>query len=394
MKLSFNTYKLSFIFFLLTTGLFAQNEIENLCETVTTTENMDHLKSLKLEMEKHALDFNNKHYAKSTKSAKLINKIPLKIHIIRNSDGSNGLDKYDLEIAIDNLNRIYSNAYMEFYVFEEINYIDDTNRSSHFVKGDEKTLSGSNYVPGIINIYFTDYIENASEQSICGYGINDKKVNLILMKNSCAMNGSSLAHEMGHIFSLVHTHGPWNSKLTTELVDGSNCDTDGDGICDTPADPRLSSQNVNSNCEYIGNQTDSNGDVFNPDTGNIMSYSRKACRGYFTPQQLSRMYAFFQVEKNDFIQTEKGIELNEDYSASNDLNIVSIYPNPVRNSKIYLKDAQGFNEIGFQIMTLQGQIIAKGKTTNSEVNVEQLSSGSYLIIMEHNNSKTVKRFIK
>ena len=30
-----------------------------------------------------------------------------------------------------------------------------------------------------------------------------------------------------------------DDKKTTELVDGSNCDTDGDGICDTPADPGL-----------------------------------------------------------------------------------------------------------------------------------------------------------
>ena len=118
------------------------------------------------------------------------------------------------------------------------------------------------------------------------------------MKNSCVTNDSSLAHELGHFFSLIHTHGPDNNKMTTELADGSNCDTDGDGICDTPADPMLSCDNINNFCEFTGIETDANGHAFNPDTGNVMSYSRKPCRNHFTNQQLARMYAFYHTTKN------------------------------------------------------------------------------------------------
>ncbi|APY11868.1 hypothetical protein BWZ22_11770 [Seonamhaeicola sp. S2-3] len=103
---------------------------------------------------------------------------------------------------------------------------------------------------------------------------------------------------MGHFFSLIHTHGPDNNTLTTELVDGSNCDTDGDGICDTPADPKLTCENVNNFCQYIGTETDANGQAFTPDTGNIMSYAYKACRTHFSEQQLARMYAFYITQKN------------------------------------------------------------------------------------------------
>ena len=70
------------------------------------------------------------------------------------------------------------------------------------------------------------------------------------MRNSCAYNGSTIIHEFGHYFSLFHTHGPTNSAITTELVDGSNCTTSGDELCDTPADPNLSG-NV-TNCLYTG----------------------------------------------------------------------------------------------------------------------------------------------
>ena len=46
-----------------------------------------------------------------------------------------------------------------------------------------------------------------------------------------------LAHELGHALGLPHTHGYTNTGTTTELVDGSNCTTNGDRFCDTPADP-------------------------------------------------------------------------------------------------------------------------------------------------------------
>ena len=82
------------------------------------------------------------------------------------------------------------------------------------------------------SIYFTDYVESSTGGSLCGYAYYPGGADVILMKNSCATNGSTLPHEVGHFFSLRHTHGPSNLLTTTELVDGSNCDTDGDEICD------------------------------------------------------------------------------------------------------------------------------------------------------------------
>jgi hypothetical protein len=78
-------------------------------------------------------------------------------------------------------------------------------------------------------------------------------------------------------------------------VDGSNCDVAGDLLCDTPADPRLSSSTVTDfpECLYIGGE---NGPCpgdgpFAPDTSNLMSYSRKRCRDNFTAQQDTRALA-------------------------------------------------------------------------------------------------------
>jgi hypothetical protein len=196
---------------------------------------------------------------------------------------------------------------------------------------------------------------------------------------------------MGHVFSLLHTHGASNTKMTTELADGSNCDTDGDGICDTPADPKLSSNSINNFCEYIGTETDLNGNLFNPDTKNIMSYSRKACRNNFTNQQLARMYAFFNSAKTQFVFSKEDIETT---SISNNINDLSVYPNPVKNGKIYLKSTGEISDASYQITNFQGQMLAKGQYLNAEINVNQLPSGSYLLILENSNSRVIKKFLK
>ena len=77
---------------------------------------------------------------------------------------------------------------------------------------------------------------------------------------------------------LYHTHQ--TSRFGYELVSGSNCDTAGDLICDTPADPGLSSSNVDTTCKYKGTSRDPDGNTYNPDTRNVMSYSR-AVRIFF-----------------------------------------------------------------------------------------------------------------
>jgi PKD repeat protein len=293
--LPFRFFLILFSVFLSVTFYLPAQNTELNCGTTTTRASLDYFNSIKPQVEKYEQEFMQRKSAKGS-SSKTINSIPIKAHIIRHSDGTGGLSVSKLNTAITTLNNIYAEADLEFFLCDGINYINE-DLLCDFTKGDEKTLIETNYVNDLINIYFTDYIENTSEESICGYSNNLGRNDVIVMKTDCATNGSSLAHEMGHFFSLIHTHGPDDNK-TTELVDGSNCDTDGDGICDTPADPGLTNDTVNNFCKYTGCETDSNGDKYVPDTNNIMSYSRKGCRNYFTPQQLARIYAFYQTAKS------------------------------------------------------------------------------------------------
>ena len=197
--------------------------------------------------------------------------IPMKAYIVRRSDGTGGLSECDLEDAIAIANIQYAVTTLNI-VISELEYIDsDTYYDiNSFAEGDDLYFSDND--PGSMNCYFVNYANG-----YCGWAnFPSSSKRFILLANSCAMNTSTLAHEIGHYFGLYHTHQGGN-----ELVDGSNCTTAGDLLCDTPADPNLSGQ-VNTSCQYTGTAVDANGDPYVPDPLNLMSYSRKTCRDDFS----------------------------------------------------------------------------------------------------------------
>lgn len=120
-------------------------------------------------------------------------------------------------------------------------------------------------------------------------------------------NSGTVTHELGHVFGLAHTFGagdviaaaqgdPFDASL--ELVDGSNCETTGDEVCDTPADPYIPNDPngtvwIDGDCVYIYDGRDANGDYYEPDIDNIMAYyfpdDPCYCNGGFSRGQLRKM---------------------------------------------------------------------------------------------------------
>jgi|GEM_PF-2620661 len=232
--------------------------------------------------------------------------VPIKAHIVRTSAGTGGLTVAELNAAMTNMNNYYLNANMQFYICDGINFIDD-NTYYDFDQTEEAALHGAEGVANLINIYFCNTVSTSGGGALCGYAYFPGGPDVIMMANSCTTNGSTLPHEMGHFFALYHTHGTANGTLTDELVNGSNCTTNGDRVCDTPADPQLGNANVSAACNFNntapytgGVNTDANGDVFAPNPNNIMSYSRKACRNFFSPGQYARIYATYTTQRNYF----------------------------------------------------------------------------------------------
>lgn len=235
--------------------------------------------------------------------------VAISAHILRRSDGTGGLGEADFNDAISTLNGFYANANLKFFILGGIHYIDD-NRYFDFDSDDESALGGSNDVENTINIYFANSVVSG-EDPLCGYAYFSGGPNRIVMDNGCTVNGSTLAHEVGHFFDLYHTHGKTNTGTTDELVDGSNCATAGDNICDTPADPQLTSV-VDADCNYTGTAVDANDDEFAPDTGNIMSYSRKSCRMHFSAGQYSNIANTYASERNYLVSKSLAANFDAD----------------------------------------------------------------------------------
>jgi len=154
-----------------------------------------------------------------------------------------------------------------------------------------------------INIFFLDYIVTED----CGSStfksiLTENDANIYVERTCHDSLAQQVAHHLGHTFGLLNTH----DRATIELVDGSNCTTTGDLLCDTPADPfgqstvnatqaelDLIAQNLldtsfySSTCEFLYGIKDPNGQYYQPDMGNIMS--AYPCKCGFTQDQFRLM---------------------------------------------------------------------------------------------------------
>lgn len=219
--------------------------------------------------------------------------IPVRHIIVRTSTGTGGISEATLQDEMDKLNAAYAPADVQFYECSRAYVNNDT--YYNFDRADEAAFAPTYEVSNVVNIFFCNSVTSGGS-SICGYADFPGDGDRIFMSNGCVgtIGGnvqSTFIHEFGHYFSLYHTHQDYNSPTLTnrERVDGSNCTTKGDRICDTPADPRLGSSNVNSSCLYTGTATDPNGDTYAPNPRNVMSYSLKQCRDFFSAGQIARI---------------------------------------------------------------------------------------------------------
>jgi len=249
--------------------------------------------------------------------------LPLKIYIIRKDDGTGDyvISETEFYNYLDELNADFAPAKITFVVCGEINYIDNTTYYHLDNNAEENELGNIYDVENFINVYFYGY--GVTSRSHFPYdGIDRLRINTSQLIN----RQSVFQHELGHYLDLLHTH---ETGYGVEYVNGSNCHISGDLLCDTPADPQLSTYNVNNNCEYIGNETDPNGDYYSshpPLTNNIMSYATQ-CRTEFTNNQLERAGIAARVARN---------YLNFDNCQSSTGSIIQITPNNLNFGNIQI----------------------------------------------------------
>lgn len=271
----------------------------------------------------------------------------VQIHIVRTDGGTGGADINDIRDEFTNwINPYFAAIDIEFVECAPEIY---HNSTQYYVlgNGDEDpdvagdAMSAAWNVADVINIYYVDDPDGA-----CGWARFpwDLPVDYIVIANGCADNRSTTVHELGHYFGLLHTHSTGNGAESVTRDDDDacwNCETAGDLLCDTPADPDLSeTANDWPDCAYTGTATDAcNGDSYSPMIDNIMSYADKYCRDVFTAEQLARM-EFYRDGDRDYLQTgcpcEKPVANCRNISVNlNSAGNASITPSDVDNGSTY-----------------------------------------------------------
>jgi hypothetical protein len=142
-------------------------------------------------------------------------------------------------------------------------------------------LRQTNPVANAVNVYFTPNLmfDGRSLRGVSSFTWSATQGAIVACYGP---TDTTLAHELGHYFDVLHTHID-NPSVCLECPDESNCGTCGDFICDTPADPNLDGL-VDTACNYIGTGT-ACFQSYAPDTRNLMSYSRQTCRNHFSSSQ-------------------------------------------------------------------------------------------------------------
>ena len=236
-------------------------------------------------------------------------------------------------LAISDDLDLYLGADIYFYILE-INYINNTDA---FSNDNTYQLFGQNNTSAC-NVYIVEQMAG-----VCGYSFvpenwdgsgwsGPNRGGIVLAKNCMAAGNTTYRHEMGHYLNLPHTFYGWEGNTTgntgnapnwAERVDGNNCSSAGDQLCDTPPD-YLSSGGWQCNSAGMSNtlQKDLNGVDFRSDGSNIMTYANSSCGAKFTPGQISAMRANLLTEKSSYLYNQ-GMQIDTIIQ-----NITQLHPTP------------------------------------------------------------------
>ena len=228
--------------------------------------------------------------------------VPIRPHIIRQSNGTGGYTMASLNnvMALTNKYYLQNGVGIQFYFAGTTpDYIDSDALYAQYRQNTDDATVAPRDATNALNQY---YIHKFNTSGLGGYAqfpannVGSTRTIILDENDDIDMGNRLVPHELGHTFNLLHTHEPfYGAELVTRGA-GANCTTAGDLVCDTPADPYGKFTGASSTCvagcppTYICSFTDSQGNQYTPSPTNIMSYYFP-CVHDFTAGQYDRIQA-------------------------------------------------------------------------------------------------------
>lgn len=266
---------------LFTTTFGYAQEIINPCGTVGELKDMVEARALQnlSTLAEEPLEFRDVQY------------IPIRFHLVGKSDGAGRVTEQRVLDQLCILNQDYAPMDIQFYLKgnDFFNYINNTTVYDNHANA-INTFMTFQRDNGAINVYIVNDATPPGDQSLGTtlgyyYPIVGKDW-VVVRKDEVGDLKSTLPHEIGHFFSLLHPHNGWDAtpwstqignpapsispgQVPTERADGSNCETAGDYLCDTPADYNGFGW---GDCDYQGGAQDPTGVEIDPEERLFMGY--------------------------------------------------------------------------------------------------------------------------
>jgi hypothetical protein len=225
--------------------------------------------------------------------------LPIKIHVVGNDQGDGYFNIGSVLKAFCTLNNDFAQSGIQFFIKDEINYINETDFYVHnWSQGGQMMVQ--NNVNDVINCYIV-----ADPVGNCGY--SNYGLGIALNKGCLSPTDHTWAHEVGHYLSLPHPFYGWEGTdpdypygdpapnyvngEAVEKMDGSNCQHAADGFCDTAPDYLSYRWSCAGDSMSTVLQADPDSVTFRSDGTLFMSYASDNCSSRFSDEQIDAMHA-------------------------------------------------------------------------------------------------------
>ena len=306
--------------------------------------------------------------------------VPIKFHLVGNAAGGDHVSELKVFDMLCAINEDYADQDIQFFIKDgTFNYLNNAtaNTNPRSFAGDFQ-LSAAR-VNNALNIFIVKTIPSfGGGGNTLGFFDPSNSADWIVLQRDQVSGpaAETLTHELGHFFSLPHTFLGWDGEywdqgehgipvgplspggIPNEYVNGSNCTSAGDGICDTKANYGLGFGYPN--CNYTGPCQDPNGDLLSTvvQEENYMAYFI-GCASEFTPDQKSLINIDLNSAKRNYLGAGNEIPPSEDITATPVLiepingevtplfNVVDFDWDPVAGATHYLLEVDRTNTFSF-----------------------------------------------